>query len=293
MMDRTKTLEGLIAETSDLPTLPAAAHAVIKEANSPIATARSISHHLAQDQALATRVLRLANSAYYGLSRRVSDIHEAVLVLGMRSVRNLAVVASSYRWMSKPFEAYGLGSMQLWKHASGTAVAAHTVASRAGAKDADIVFTAGLIHNVGMSVLSSRIEGIGPVLLQAAESGRAPFREVESGHFGFDHAAVGSYLAEQWNLPDSLVAAIRYHHSPEDAPAHQHVVDCMHVGESIVWAMDLGICETGMLHPVSAAALRRLEVQPSEYEDLVAACVEKYADHVKLYGVELDSQVAA
>lgn len=287
------TLERLVADISDLPTMPAAALAVIRETDSAVSNARSISKHLVQDQSLATRVLRLSNSAYYGLSRQVSDINEAVIILGNRTVRNLAVIASSFPWLSKSFPGYGIGPAEMWKHAFGTGVAAKVVARKYGEADPETAFTAGLIHNLGLVALSARLEGRSGVLVTHAKQANATFSEIEIATFGFDHSAVGAHLAEMWNLPAALTACIRFHHSPNEATAHQSLVDCVHVGEQLVFAMDLGIPELGMLHPSCTESLRRLSVQPEDYESLVEECSAAYADAEQAYGVNGDQQRAA
>lgn len=265
----------------------------MRESDSPNATARSVGQHLAQDQALATRVLRLANSAYYGMTRQVSDLNEAVVVLGLRATRNLALVASSYPWLSKPCLVYGLAPMELWRHAFGTAVAAFTLAKRCKCNDHDTIFTAGLVHNLGKTVLGSRLEGHGASIQNVAAQKEVTFAEVERAVIGFDHSEVGAALAEKWNLPDSLIAGIRYHHAPEETTDHRELVDCVHVGESLAFAMDLGIKEQGMLYQVSQGAIHRLQIQPSDYEEIVANCKERYLEFGKVYGLDSSGQKAA
>lgn len=287
------TLEQLVDGTPDLPTLPAAALAVIQETDSATATGRSIASHLAKDQALAARVLRLANSAYYGLTRQVSDIQEAVVVLGLRAVRNLAVVASSYPWMSKPFPGYGLGPMQLWKHSFATAVSARTVAQKYGSVDPDTVFTAGLVHNLGKSVFGSHLEGRGPAFINAVKKGQCTFSTIEAQYFGHDHAAVGGHLAERWNLPKALIYGIRFHHSPDEANDFQQLVDCVHVGDNLSFALDIGLEEDGMIHALSENSLQRLGIVPDDYEALVAACLEAYRENEQFYGLDSAGKRAA
>lgn len=287
------TIERLVADISDLPTMPAAALAVIRETDSAVSNARSISKYLVQDQSLATRVLRLSNSAYYGLTRQVSDINEAVIILGNRTVKNLAVIASSFPWLSKSFPGYGIGPAEMWKHAFGTGVAARLVARKCGEVDPETAFTAGLIHNLGLVALSARIEGRSGVLVTNAKRAGAPFSEIEKATFGFDHSEVGGYLAERWNLPAGLTACVRYHHCPNETPSYQSLVDCVHVGEQLVFAMDLCIPEVGMLHPSSADSLRRLGIQPDSYEQMIADCVEAYADAEQAFGVGQTATKAA
>ena len=141
----TITLDDIVSRTSDLPTFSSAALEVMRLADSSTSKAEDIANLLAQDQALSVRVLRLSNSAYYGVSKTVTNLTEGVVVLSMRTVKNLAMVAATYPWMSKPVEGYGLGPMQLWNHSFGTALGAQTVAKLCGKCDPQLAFTAGLL----------------------------------------------------------------------------------------------------------------------------------------------------
>ena len=122
-MNQQLSIEDLMKKTTDLPSLPAATFAVMREADSPTSSAHTIASHLMEDQALTMRVLRLANSAFYGLSRQIMSAEEAVVVLGSRTIRHLCLVASTYPWMSKPLKGYELGPEQLFSHALAVAVA--------------------------------------------------------------------------------------------------------------------------------------------------------------------------
>ncbi|MBI3721807.1 MAG: HDOD domain-containing protein, partial [Fimbriimonas ginsengisoli] len=195
------TLEAILKQTTDLPTFPAAALAVLKETSSADASANSISKHITQDQALTARVLRLANSAYYGLPRQVMDVSESVIVLGTRTVRNLCMVAATYPWMSRPLPGYGLEPYHLWVNSFSVALGSKLIAERTGAAQSDSAFTAGLLHNIGKVALSAWLENKLGSVQQIAQAEGLSFDEVERRMFGFDHAEVGAFLAERWNLP--------------------------------------------------------------------------------------------
>src|SRR5688572_8317235 len=152
------TLEEVVENTADLPSLPAATLAVMRESQQATATAHSVGRYLAQDQALTARVLRLANSAFYGMQRRVASADEAVVVLGMRAVRNLSMIASTYHWMDKPMKGYGLEPHEFWEHSLSTGVAAQLIAMHVHPKEADVAFTCGLLHDLGKVALSAWLE---------------------------------------------------------------------------------------------------------------------------------------
>jgi putative nucleotidyltransferase with HDIG domain len=283
MIGATLTIEDIVGRTQDLPTLPAAALKVIQQTYSSETTASQVAEALATDQALAARVLRLSNSAYYGLSRQISALQDAVVVLGMHSVRNLALVASSYPWLSKPLKGYGLGPRQLWTHSFGTAVGAQLVAKRAHLPSADAVFTAGLLHDIGKVVLSVWLEDKISALYSLAVHEGVPFDVAERKVLGFDHTEIGLYVAEQWNLPQPILDAIRYHHDPNAASPTSPVADAVHIGDYLTMMLGFGLGGDGLQYVVYEEALERLRLCADDLDQVTDAFVAAYERYEALF----------
>jgi putative nucleotidyltransferase with HDIG domain len=277
------SLEDIVKRTTDLPTIPAAALAVMREAESSTSTASTVANHIAQDHALTARVLRLANSAYYGLSRQVDDLQEAVVVLGMRSVRNLAIVASTYPWMSVALRGYGLGPKMMWTHSFAVGVASQLLARQSGKADEDVAFTAGLLHNLGKLAMSIWLEKRLTSMLQYAMRENMTFDEVERKLFGYDHAEVGAYLGESWNLPARLVMAMRYHHNPDACEPHDAIVDCVHVGDYFTMSLGFGLGADGLRYEFFESALNRLAIPSKETDRLLDAFTTQYEEYESLF----------
>ena len=210
---------------------------------------------LSADQSLSARVLRLANSAFYGLSRKVNDLQEAVVILGMRNIKNLALVAGTYPWMNRPLPGYCLGPRAMWTHAFGTAVGAQQVAKISGKVKEDVAFTAGLLHDIGKVAVSIWLENKVVAILNYAHREGLSFDEAERKILGYDHTQVGEHLAAAWNLPEDLVAAVRWHHSPDEAPGNPPLVDCVHLGNYLTMTMGYGLGGDGLLYRFSEASL--------------------------------------
>lgn len=277
------TIEDIVKKTPDLPTIPAAALAVMRETDSSFSTAHSVAMHIAQDQALTARVLRLANSAYYGLSRQVTDLQEAVVVLGMRCVRNLAVVAATYPWMSKPLKGYSLEPKQMWTHSFGVAVSAQIVAKSTRKAPDETVFIAGLLHNIGKVALSIWLENKLPMMMAIALRENLTFDQIERRILGFDHGDVGAYLGEQWNLPKVFIDAIHYHHCPDACSPTNPVVDCIHVGDFMTMSMGFGLGGDGLRYELSENALERLGLKSEDLDKLMEGFVDEYQRYESLF----------
>ncbi|MBX3113540.1 MAG: HDOD domain-containing protein [Fimbriimonadaceae bacterium] len=282
-MSHTVSIEQIVQKTSDLPTIPAAAIKVMRETQSSKASAATVARILVTDQALSAKVLRLANSAFYGLSRKITDLGEAVVVLGMKSVKNLALVAGTYPWMQRPLTGYCLGPEEMWRHAFGTAVASQLVARATRKALEDVAFTAGLLHDLGKVALSVWLENkMGAILLYAGREGIS-YDEAERRVLGYDHCQVGYHLATNWNLPEEICACNLFHHKPSNATEFQELVDCVHVGDYICSSMGYGLGGDGLLYRFDEESLVRLNIKPEDIEALTDEFVSQYEEYESLF----------
>lgn len=281
--DHTLRLEDIVAKTSDLPALPAAALAVMRETDSPTGTAQSIAKYLSQDQALTARILRLANSAYYGLSRQIMDVPDAVVVLGMRCIRNLCMVASTYPWMTKPLKGYGLGPKEMWTHSFAVAVGAEQVARKSRSTASDQAFTAGLLHNLGKVALSIWLEEKLTGMVAIACREELTFDQVERKILGFDHCDVGAHMGEVWNLPRPLVDAMQYHHNPAACEPANPLVDCVHIADYLTMSMGLGLGGDGLRYDFQEASLERLGLSSANFDEMAEEFMFEYNKHERLF----------
>lgn len=277
------TLDSLLGSVPDLPALPSAVTQVLKETASGSATAGSVANAILADPGISARVLRLANSAYYGLSREVARVQDAVVVLGFRTVRSLVLVAGTYPLLRRPLESYRLDGEELWRYAGAVAIGAQTVAAQSGACDPDEAFGCGLLHDIGRIALDESLGDRLPIILRMTSDGLASFDEAERVHLGFDHGEVGAHMARDWNLPAAYVAAMQYHHRPEETPAHSPIVDSVHIGMALALAMGHGLGIDGLGHRLSPDALDRLRVDGVGFERLAAEYTHAYAKHSNLF----------
>lgn len=276
------SIEDIVARTPELPTIPAAALKVIQETNSTSSSAGTVASILGTDQALSVRVLRLSNSAYYGLSRRVTNLSEAVIVLGMRTVRNLALVASSYPFMVKEVPGYKLGPKDLWKHGFGVAVGAQLIAKLSKKVNDEEAFTAGLLCDIGKIALSIWFEDKTEAMAQFAVAKEMSFTQAEHLLLGYTHAEVGAHMALTWNLPESIVKSIRYHHYPGAAETQEPIVDCVHVADYLTMMLGFGLGGDGMQYEFDPTTLERLGLDANDLDGIVNDFVARYEEYESL-----------
>jgi putative nucleotidyltransferase with HDIG domain len=201
----------IVQRTAELTPLKSVAAKAISMAEDERSAAMDLAAVLSSDQALTARLLRLSNSAYYGYARRIGTVREAVILLGMRTVRSVAITSG----IIDSFRAIDLGEFDqdlFWAHSVTVGIVAEAIARETRAARPEDAFTAGVLHDVGkLAMLLAEPEDFAEVVdLVAAE--RMRFAEAERAVFGLSHSQVGSRLAQRWKFPEPLIEAIRNHH---------------------------------------------------------------------------------
>ncbi len=270
-------LETLVRQVRDLPALPAAVVRVMQLTDDPKAGTADVARAMASDQALAARVLRLANSAFYGSSRRISTVSEAVTTLGMRTTRNLVMATSCQEMLEQDIAGYALPRGALWRHSLACASAARALAQRARYRATEEAFVAGLLHDIGKVVLNTYLkEQFARVFLRAAR-GDMTFAQAEREVLGFDHAEAGARLLERWNLPDSLVTAVRWHHAPLASPSPSLLPCLVHVADAVCLTLGIGLGLDGLAYMFHPEALAALDLTVADFEQVASQTCDTLA----------------
>lgn len=166
------------------------------------------------DPALASRVLKVANSAYYGMSGNVSSLHMAATLLGSGTLMQILLMVGNAKALGRSLDGYGLGSGQLWRHSLAVAVCSGLIEKKQPGSDEEEAFFAGLMHDSGKIILDSYVLERKDLFTRYASLTRESLSAVEQKILGFTHGEIGYELCRKWNLPDHMATAIRDHHLP-------------------------------------------------------------------------------
>ena len=211
-------MEEIIAAVDEMPPFPQVVQRAMQELADPAYEVSGLVDILKVDQAVTANILKLCNSAYFGLPRKVSSLREAVVYLGADQLRQLLVSGAASKIYEKPNEGYAVFADELWRHALATAVMAQVLRRHLRLKlDENMVFTAALLHDVGKVVLSAFVIDKYRAIESLVEGGECSFQEAEKEVLGFDHAEIGGKIAEKWEFPPEIIAAIAFHHEPSRA----------------------------------------------------------------------------
>lgn len=244
-LDRTALMDAV----ENAPLLSPNAHLLLQITTNPDHDLDEVIRLVRYDAALTARVLRVVNSAVYGLISPVASVDRAVSYLGERLIVGIALADSVGKLFHKPMTGYEGEAGDLWRHDLFTAVAAREVARRAR-KDfgIDLAFTAGLLHDIGKSLLTEFLDGTsGEIVAEIAQGQRPDYLAAERERLGIDHAELGHLVACRWQLPDALQAAIRHHHHPAEAdPEWRPLVYAVHLGDILAMMRGYATGSDGM-----------------------------------------------
>ena len=210
--------EKLVAQATDLPAMSVIASKAVKLVSSDTASAKDLGEIISRDQAIATKVLKLANSALYSFSREITSIREAVVVLGFKTLKSLLLTVS-YMEIHGDMKALSLEESLMWKHSIATALFSREIVREIKTDDPDELFTAGLIHDIGKVILSKYLGSIFSKIFQRVYNEEQSFNMIEKNTLGFTHNELGAAVLRKWQFPDLLIQVVQNHNDIEKARA--------------------------------------------------------------------------
>lgn len=234
------TPELLVQNFEHLVSLPGIFTRINQMIDDPDCTISSLGEIISQDPGLTTRLLRLANSAMYGLRTEIDTVSKAVTVIGIQQLRDLVLATVAVETFDGiPNKIITMDDF--WMHSLYCALISKDISKRLKVKQSDTLFVAGLLHDLGHLVMFKEMPNESKkILIHSMEEAELPdLYLAEQKLIGFDHTMVGSKLAEHWHFPQILIDTIRYHHQPEDAPRHKKEVAIVHIANTLAVLAEL------------------------------------------------------
>ena len=199
-----------------------------------------IAEIIRRDPSLTSRLLRLVNSVYYGLSTPVNSIEEAVFYLGVRQIRQLAMVTPVIEDFQRLARQCDFPWREFWQHCIGTAILTREVTSSVAGSSDDADYVAGLVHDVGKIVMAWTFPEHFAEIHRQAKDGAQELLEIENEILGMDHAELGALYLERHRLPELMITSARFHHRPEQAPQFGHVVASVQIADLLLRSENIG-----------------------------------------------------
>jgi HD-like signal output (HDOD) protein len=268
-----KLIKRILQTAKDIPPMPQTtlkAHEIIKDPN---ASFEDLAGVMEMDQAIATRVLRMANSPYYGMSGKVSSIKHASAILGLKVLEELIVIAWSTQALGDRMEGYGLETGDLWQHSLAVAFGSKIIATSKNPDMANDAFSAGLIHDVGKLVLDPYVLERRDLFATFLADGKESFLSAEKGILGFDHGEIAAELCSNWHVPENLATAIRYHHCPAASNGNQ-LAYIVHMADVIALMSGMGVGIDGMQYHMDKEVMATLGIKSDDMSMIMIQIVE-------------------
>ncbi len=276
--------QDFVDNANEIPVMPPVAAEVMRKAEDPDSDLPSLAQLIARDASLAIRVLKIANSSFYSMPRKIETIQQGIVLLGFSTLRSVVVAAA----MKDVFSRFGLAERLLWEHAIACGVACSVVTENISGIPKDQAFVGGLVHDMGKLVMHSQAEPQYQEVMRVVYAGEKESVEAEQDVFGFDHTEVGELVLRKWQLPDRLSAAVGAHHNPND-------IDEATEGKPLAAVFqfaDLLCIREGLgrrtpnpdINPLDCEGAEILGIKDHDLDDLIARFSETYDKEREVFG---------
>jgi len=218
MKSKAEIIKNIALKIGNLPTMPTIVAKMIELADNPKTQINTLAQLISNDPSLTARILKSANSQYYGFSREISTVDTAIVVMGYKAVKEIGLSLNAFDSLKNTAAIKNFDIHEYLEHSVEVAVAARESAKINFPADSGELYVAGLLHDMGKMILIQYMPQDFCEVLDFSEKNNIPFFEAEQQLLGITHCEIGYIIAERWNLPQKIGNIIRFHHSPISAP---------------------------------------------------------------------------
>jgi putative nucleotidyltransferase with HDIG domain len=216
---------------TDLPTLPTVFLKVMSMMRNPNIPMKEIATTLEADPAISVKLLRLINSSFYGLARKVDSVHQAIVLLGANTLKNVVISVSIFKSVGDQNEQTSFDRTAFWKHSIACGMVGRFLEDKLDLGRSEEGFIAGVIHDIGKIVLDRYFHPDLAAVMKAVDAENLTFHSAERKVLGITHTEIGAHLAEKWQLPEHLVAVIAQHHNIDPESEHAKLAAIVHLAD--------------------------------------------------------------
>jgi len=277
----------VIENIENLPALPAIVTRLLEVVNSPETSADDASKLIQKDPALTSKVIRLANSALYGMPRSVSSVSSAILILGFNVIRSVVLSASIMKMFSDPSK-QTVNRDHFWKHSVITAIAAKELVRHLLSYklyDPEGAFCAGILHDIGKLIFNEYLSADYREVCQYSRDRAVPLLDAETLMLGINHAEIGRILADKWALPPDLELSMVFHHYPDHSEEIVDFVNIIHQADRIAHDAGAGLVDDEALTPEWTESRTQLHVDDEVYNRIRELCFAAAAGPVEYLSI--------
>ena len=256
-----------MSQVKAFPAMPTTATRLLPLLDDPEGAFTQIEDIIRYDPGLTANILKLTNSAYFGIPIKVHSVRQAMSLLGWKRLTQLVMTLCMSSLMNKPVPGYDLPQGELWRHSIAVSLAAENIVKALNIPDADEVFTAALLHDVGKLILGGFVKKDMEFIEDMVAKGFS-FDVAEHIILGTDHAKVGANILKQWSFPEELVNAVSWHHNPEECKNYCMLSDIVHLANNLGQIIGAGRNSKESQSELSMAVTEKLGFKPVDLEEI-------------------------
>lgn len=268
-------VEEIVKESTKLPPFSMVIQKALQLIEDPKSSAQQIVEVIQYDQSITFEVLKVCNSAYFGLKRKVSSLKEALVMIGYDQLLQIILSQESSKIFLKDCSGYDLQHGDLWKHSVASALLSKIIGNHLHEPRLNVIFTAALIHDIGKMILHKYVRNYFEKIKFLTEEEALSFPEAEKRILGIDHAELGGLIVGKWSFPEEIICAVQYHHSPLSAPHYSNVVDLVYLSDLIAMMTGIGGGADALHYYGYEEAIRRHNLKEDDLDHFLVQLIDK------------------
>ncbi len=254
-------IDTILADAGRIATMPEVTVKIIDIVENPKSNMQDLHDVIRNDPVLSTRILKVVNSALYGMPTQVANIDRAIVLLGLSAVKNIAIAASMTHLFTGDLNIGACSANNVWRHSIAMGVGAKLIFNVRKRPGADEGFLAGLVADLGLLIERQAMSDKLRVVVQRFMTSKTDYCALEREVLGVDHQQVGMTLARNWRFPEQICLALGHHHNPFDAPTiHREMPLTVHLADMLTSKLDEGFCTQPYPDEFDAAVLNQLQI---------------------------------
>ncbi len=270
-----KEIEKIIEEVDRLRPVSHISNKILEITCNPNSSLTQLVDIIKYDQGITANLLRICNSSYFGLKKKMISIKQAVAYLGIEKVASLVMMGNSADSFKKAQRGYDLNEGELWRYSVSSALMAQDLAEKRGLKNIYLIFTSALLKDIGKVILSTYVRESFEDITKMVQDKGLTFIEAEREVIGIDHAELGATASERWNFSPDMVNIIRNHHDPDKAPANDLSIPIIYLADSICMMIGIGVGSDGLAYKYHQDVVNRLNFTDIDLQKTIAGFWEK------------------
>jgi HD-like signal output (HDOD) protein len=279
-------IETIISRINNLPTLPTVYSHLAEAIEDPTITIDQLARIISSDQSSVFKILKVANSPFYGFRGKVDTISQALLYLGFNEIKNIVFALSVINIFSKEKVIRDFGPIDLWSHSIGTGIITRCLGAAAREKNLENYFLAGVFHDIGKLVFMEFASKEYKLVVELVHSKKIRISEAESEIFGGDHSLAGSLLAEKWKLPASIQKVIQSHHDFKENDQKDLLLASIHLANILAKVLKMGYTGDPFIQRPNQKIWNILKISPGYLYSIKNSITEDYNHAIRLMLVE-------